>query len=293
MLFQATQLRTFLTVIEHGSLRAAADVLGVSPAAVSSSLATLAAIVGVPLFARKGRGVNLTAAGLSFANDARRIMALSEGSIVSARAAAMTVARPLRIGTVGAASEMFLGSLLACFMKRAPDIPVEVEVVRRNEMWGLLERREIDLGFVEVPPFRPELRLLAMRSNDYIVAAPAGRRYDRSALEQSLWLLREPGAGTRTEAEDFLREYGIAPSTRSLGANAAIIRCVAAGVGVSLLAKDIISYELSVRAIQVVRTPFTPRPRPWFLITTSDRKMSDAMNRFLLATYEAKFTGVG
>lgn len=292
-MFQPAQLRTFLAVIEHGSLRAAADMLDVSPAAVSSSLASLTRAVGVPLFVRLGRGVTLTGAGHCFANDARRIVALSDGSVASARAAARFQERPLRIGAVRAASEMFLSNLLATFMRTVPEIAIEFAVVHRDTMWRLLEQRELDLGFVEAPPYRPGLRLLASRSNDYVLAAPAGRRYDRRSLEQSLWLLREPGAGTRTEAEEFLHEYGIAPRTRSLAAHAVIVSCVAAGVGVSLLAKDIISQEVRAGAIQIVSTPFTPRSRPWFLIAASDNDISMNMTRFLTATLGAGFIEYG
>ena len=95
--FLPAQLRAFMTVVEHGSLRAAADALGVSPAAVSSSLASLRRAVGVPLFAKEGRGLKLTAAGVSFAQDARRMAALSASSIASAKAAMQEARRPLRI----------------------------------------------------------------------------------------------------------------------------------------------------------------------------------------------------
>jgi DNA-binding transcriptional LysR family regulator len=288
--FLPSQLRAFLAVVEHGSLRGAADALGVSPAAVSSSVASLARAVGVPLLVRQGRGVRLTAAGVSFAQDARRLTALSAGAIASAKAAMGDAEPPLRIGAVAAASEAFLGSLLARFMRSAPDIGVELRIVAREALWGLLEERELDLGFAEVPPRRPTLHLLASRPNDYVVAAAAGKRYDRRLLEKSLWLLREPGSGTRSATEDFLGEFGIAPRTRTLGSAATIVRCIAAGVGVSLLSKDMIAHDVRARTVQIVRTPFTPRPRPWFLVASADRDESAAMTRFAAATQIAGFT---
>lgn len=279
-------------MVEHGSLRGAGDALTVSPAAISSSIASLSRTVGVPLFTRQGRGVKLTAAGISFANDARRLMALSAGSIASAKAAMREAERPLRIGAVAAASEVFLASLLAQFLRTAPDISVELRVIPREALWGLLEERELDVAFAEVPPRRPTLRLLASRANDYVVAAATGTRYDKRLLESSLWLLREPGSGTRTATEDFLRDFGIAPRTLTLGSAAAIVRCVAAGVGVSLLSKDMIANEVRGGTVQVVRTPFTPRPRPWFLVGSADRDPSTAMARFASATQRSGFTRI-
>jgi LysR family transcriptional regulator, low CO2-responsive transcriptional regulator len=291
--FPPAQLRVFLAVVEQGSLRAAADELAVSPAAISSSLTALSRAVGVPLFTRQGRGVKLTPAGMSFANDARRLVALSAGSIASAKAAMRSSEQPLRVGAVAAASEAFLGHLLGHFLRASPDVSVELQVVPREALWGLLEERELDLGFAEVPPRRPTLSLLASRANDYVVGAPAGTRYDKRLLEDSLWLLREAGSGTRSATEDFLRDYGIAPRTRTIGSAAAIVRCITAGAGVSLVSRDMVANELRARSVQMVRTPFTPRPRPWFLVASADRDPTPAMTRFADLTHVAGFVRLG
>jgi len=291
--FPPAQLRVFLAVVEQGSLRAAADALAVSPAAISSSLTALSRAVGVPLFTRQGRGVKLTPAGVSFANDARRLVALSAGSVASARAAMRSTEQPLRIGAVAAASQAFLGHLLGDFMRTWPDVSVELHVVAREALWGLLEERALDLGFAEVPPRRATLTLLASRANDYVVAAASGKRYDKAVLERSLWLLREPGSGTRSATEDFLRDYGIAPCTRTLGSAAAIVRCITAGAGISLVSSDMIATELRARAVQVVRTPFTPRSRPWFLVASADRDPTLPMTRFADLTHVAGFVRLG
>jgi DNA-binding transcriptional LysR family regulator len=279
--FPRTQLWAFLAVVEQGSLRAAADVLGVSPAAVSSSLASLRRAVGVPLFAREGRGVKLTAAGTSFVEDVRRMMALSAGSIASAKAAMQEARPPLRLGAVGAASEAFLGELLAKFMANEPDVPVELQVVSRKALWALIEERKVDIGFAEMPPKSMTLQLLAIRQNEYVVAAAGPKRCDKATLAKSLWLLREPGSGTRTATEEFFRDYGISPARRTIGSAAAIVRCIGEGVGVSLMPRDVIAADVRAGTMQIVRTPFTPRPRPWYFITAADRDVSLDTNRFL------------
>jgi DNA-binding transcriptional LysR family regulator len=225
----------------------------------------------VPLFARDGRGVKLTAAGASFAADVRRMMALASGAVASAQAATQAPGPPLRIAAVSAACDAFLGDLLARFMAQVPNAPVELEVVRREALWPLIEQRLADVAFAEVPPRHPTLALLAIRRNEYVVAARAGRRYDKAALARSLWLVREPGSGTRATTDEFLREYGISPPARTIGSAAAIIRCVAQGVGVSLLPRDAVAADVRARKIQIVRTPFTPRPRPWCYVAAADR----------------------
>lgn len=279
--FLPTQLRALLTVVELGSARAAADQLHVSPAAISSSLAALQRAVGVKLFEKDGRGLRLTSAGASFLRDVRRIVALSSSAVTSAQAATQAPPPPLHIGCVMSTSEAFLGDLLAQFMTHAPDIAIELQVVRREAMWDLIAERTLDAGIVEVPPNLPTLRPRAIRRNDYVVVAVSGRRFTKAALADALWLLREPGAGTRAATETLLHEYGLSPHTCTIGSPAAIIRCIRTGVGVSLLSRDLIADDLRAGRVQIVRTPFTPHPRPWYFITAADRDPLPELERFL------------
>ena len=203
--FQPTQLKAFLTVVELGSLRAAADQLGVSPAAVSSSLASLRHAVGVPLFAREGRGVRSHPGGIVL----RRGRAANGGAVGRVHREARTSMRdtrvPLRIGAVAAAAEAFLADALAQFMVEAPEVPVELEVVRREALWNLIEERKVDIGFAEMPPIRTTLQLLAIRREmDFVVAEPARVcAAARRGCARSVWLLREPGSGMRAATEEF------------------------------------------------------------------------------------------
>ena len=72
------QLRTFLAVAETGSVRAAAQQLVVTQAAVSASLSALQKSLGVPLLRPDGRGLRLTDAGEAYAGYVRRILGLLE-----------------------------------------------------------------------------------------------------------------------------------------------------------------------------------------------------------------------
>ena len=73
-----TQLRTFALVAELGSLRAAAEALGVSEPAVSAAVAALRTDLGDPLFRRTGTGIALTPGGRALAARARELVRLAE-----------------------------------------------------------------------------------------------------------------------------------------------------------------------------------------------------------------------
>jgi DNA-binding transcriptional LysR family regulator len=67
-------LRTFLAVLETGSVTAAADRLGLTQSAVSHALERLRAVLGEPLFVKSGRGIAATSRAQSLAAPARRLL---------------------------------------------------------------------------------------------------------------------------------------------------------------------------------------------------------------------------
>jgi DNA-binding transcriptional LysR family regulator len=152
----------------------------------------------------------------------------------------------------------------------------------------LIEERKVDFGIAEVPPKRSTLDILATRPNDYIVVGAPRTRHDKAALARSLWLVREPGSGTRTATEEFFRDYGIAPRTCVIGSAPAIVRCVCEGIGISLLTRDMAQGSLAKRAIQEVKTPLTPKSRPWCLIAAADRDLSPQMEAFVMQALKSR-----
>ena len=65
-------LRAFDTVVQHGSIRRAAEELGLTPGAVSLQMKRLSEVAQIPLFEKSGRGIRLTPAGSDFARVVRK-----------------------------------------------------------------------------------------------------------------------------------------------------------------------------------------------------------------------------
>ena len=76
-----TQLRAFATVVQCGSVKAAAEVLEVSEAAVSLHVAHLRRELGDPLFVRASTGLAFTPGGLRLANRAVEILGLQDRTV--------------------------------------------------------------------------------------------------------------------------------------------------------------------------------------------------------------------
>ena len=275
------QLRMFLEIARLGSVREAADVLVVSQPAVSAALAGLQREVGVPLVARNGRGLVLTAAGFELADYGRRMFALMAEGTERARQAAQAEPKRLRIAAVTTAAEYLAPELLRRFREREPELDVELEVGNHQRVWDRLGHWEVDLVLAGRPPAGSRFRSVATRAHELLIIAPVDRHVGAADLATTTWLVREPGSGTRAATDDVLAQLGIDPPRRTINSNVAIQACVRAGLGVSLVSGDAVAAEVRARTLQTVATAVTPLARNWHLVTATDREMPKPAGRFL------------
>src|SRR5215475_14540197 len=140
------QLRSFLAVADCGSVRAAAEELVVTQAAVSASVAALQKSLGVALVTPDGRGLRLTDAGASYARYARRIPGLLDEAGRAAAAAADPERGELRIAAVTTAAEQIVPPILGGFRRRHPRTGVRLEAGNRDRVRSLLDRHQADLA---------------------------------------------------------------------------------------------------------------------------------------------------
>lgn len=123
-------LRAFEAAARHGGFVAAAEELAVTPAAVSHQIKGLEEILGVPLFVRMHRAVELTSAGralLPGLTDAFDRMARTVDDVVRQ----MDQSRPLTISASPSFAAKWLMPRLERFLARHPDYPVRIDADQR------------------------------------------------------------------------------------------------------------------------------------------------------------------
>jgi LysR family transcriptional regulator, low CO2-responsive transcriptional regulator len=268
------QLRTFLAVAETGSVRAAAQDLVVTQAAVSASLAALQKSLGVALLEPDGRGLRLTAAGQAYTGYVRRVLGLLDEAGRAAQAAADPERGELRIGAVTTAAEQILPGLLSGFRTRYPRLGIRLEAGNRDRVRGLLDRHQVDLVLGGRPGPGWDVQVLAVRPHQLVVVAAPGLAATAAPADRDLlpwlarqaWLLREPGSGTRAATDALLTELDIAPLTLMVGSNGAIRESAAVGLGVTLISREAVAAELADRRLLALPVPGTPLHRDWYLV---------------------------
>jgi DNA-binding transcriptional LysR family regulator len=161
-------LRVLVALAEEGTFTDAAIRLGISQPAVSRSLSSLEAMLGVPLVSRTTRSLSLTPAGRA-AHDAAVTALLAVDSMVDA---AHGRARPLRLGYAWAALGRHTGPVLRTWREEHPDVPLEVHRVEVRDA-GLAQGL-VDVAVRRDPVADPGLRVEPVFDEGRVAAVPAG-----------------------------------------------------------------------------------------------------------------------
>jgi len=116
------QLRTFEAVIRYRTVTDAAVALDLAPSSVSQQIRTLEADLGIPLFRRGPRGMDLTPAGDRLRGWARTLLSQAEQAVREVRAE-----RPrIRLGALETLAGTHVPDVLARLADRHPDVDVDV-----------------------------------------------------------------------------------------------------------------------------------------------------------------------
>jgi DNA-binding transcriptional LysR family regulator len=170
--FDWALVKSFLAVLDAGSLSRAARRIGAQQPTLSRHVAELETQLATPLFERTGRGLTPTAAALAIADAARQMqdaaLAVSRGLARSRDAATGTV----RITTSTVAAVWLLPAVLAALQREEPGL--QVELVASNALDNLL-RRDADIAVRMVRPQQGSL--IARKLGDIRIVAAAHRDY--------------------------------------------------------------------------------------------------------------------
>lgn len=243
--FNLRQVRAFLTVAGELHFRRAADRLFISQSALSRSILALETAVGTPLLERSTRQVQLTDAGLAFAEECRQALSYLERASRVANAAAEGRHGRLRIGYMSFAISGGLPALLRGYWKQFPDVVTDLEYAPSAQLRSAVLDGSIDIGFVIGKVQNSRIRNALLETNDFVALLPdthplASRAQLRLAdLASEPFILGTEGSfGTfRKLLFNVCYEAGFYPNIVQEASNTSgIFGMVAAGIGVSLYA---------------------------------------------------------
>ena len=171
------QLRYFVAVAEHLHFGRAAAALHISQPPLSRAIRALEERVGVRLFARSRRRVELTPEGTRLLGEARRVLGQLERTVQEVRGMARGEEGRLRIGFVSLADYGVLPELLKSFKSTRPGIALALREMLSPEQAAALAAGELDFGFLLPPVSGAEaLEHIVVQRERFVAALPVRHR---------------------------------------------------------------------------------------------------------------------
>lgn len=282
-----TQLTSFLALVRHGSVTAAAEELVVTQPSVSAAIGALERELGVKLTERAGRALRPTAAGVAYAAYARDVLGLLAQGARAAREATDAHARTLRISAVTTAGERLAPPLIRDFWAAHPDLEITLHVGNREDVFRRLVEHEVDVAITGRPPKGASLQARPIVDHRYVLVTAKGDPLARRpwvAVEELAgrsWLLREPGSGTRRLCEEFLASHKLRPQILTLGSNGAIVQAARAGLGVALQSLTAVALEVDHGMLETIRPRGGLPRRTWYVVRSGVGPLRPEVDRFI------------
>lgn len=233
-----TFLRTYLLVVDMGSMAEAARRLNITPGAVAQQVRAMEREFGTPLIARAGRTVKPTDAGNRVIGRMRELVkGLGE---IRDLAAADSVIGEIRLGTINTALHSFMPNVLMRLVRAHPQLKFFIRPGASMELYDEVLAGDLDAAICIDPQFQlpKTLGWKLVREEPLVVLAPSrfSKRHPHELLEQEPFIRYDRSQWGGRQAERYLRAAGIVPNERfELSSLVAIALMVNGGLGVSLV----------------------------------------------------------
>lgn len=237
-----TDLHVFRTVVDAGGITAAANRLHRVQSNVTARIQKLEEDLGVLLFARVGKRLQITPAGRTLLDYAHRLLALADET----RAALQEDAPPrglLTLGTMESTAGVRLPGPLAEYHRRYPEVRVELHTGSPRELMAKVLAGESDAALVAEPVSESRLATLAVFDEELVLVTAADHPVVRKPadLREASVLAFHPGCPHRERLERWFGQGGREIArTVELASYHVMLGCVAAGMGAALMPRSVL-----------------------------------------------------
>jgi DNA-binding transcriptional LysR family regulator len=253
-------LHVFRTVAREGGITRAAERLHRVQSNVTVRVKKLEEDLGVALFLREGKRMQLSPHGRILLGYADRLLDLAQ----EARNA-LHQSRPhgrLRVGTMESAAAARLPEPLRVFTERFPEVKLELSIMQIDEMVQKVLSGDLDAALAAEPIADPRLETMPVFEEELVLMAGAGHRRIRNPedVEKGTLLAFHPGCPNRLRLEAWYADHEVLPDrVIEIESYHAMLGCAVAGMGVALLPRSVLDGFSGRSALSV--HPISPKFR--------------------------------
>ncbi len=242
-MIELRHLRYFVVVAEELNFRRASERIHIDQTPLSRTIRDLEEQLGVQLFARAPRKLQLTPAGYRLLTEARKVFIRIERAYRAVRETDARFRAPLRIGVADGIAQPKLSQCLARWHQMSPAVPLELTEMRSSELADALMREELDVGFSFGLPESDGIEEQAAWSYPLVALLPVGHELTSHTSLPIADLLAFPLLschanrlpGLHQQMGGIVRRHSPTPTLASeAGTLAGYVTRIAAGMGVGL-----------------------------------------------------------
>jgi DNA-binding transcriptional LysR family regulator len=282
------ELNAVAAITAHRSFRAAATELGISPSALSHTIAGLEKRLGVRLINRTTRSVSLSEAGERFL--ARVSPALREiaGALEDVNEFRDTPTGTLRLNLKERAAHQILRPVVANFLRRYPDMKVEltmegrhIDIVAEGFDAGIRLAEAVPQDMVAIP-CGPDSRFVVVGAPDYFAHASLPRSPSDLVNHQCIRRRMPGGKLYQWEFEKRGEEMAVdVPGRLTLDNDVLMVEAAVEGLGLAFVSDFWVREHLAAGTLQAVLEDWTP-PFPGLrLYYPAHRHMTAGLRAFI------------
>ena len=256
-----SQYKIFYEVAKAGNISKAAKELYISQPAISKSISKLEDSLGVSLFTRNSRGVQLTSEGeLLFHHTESAFEALIRGENELKRIKDFNIGH-LRIGVSNTLCKYILLPYLKGFIEKYPHVKITIESQSTTHTIAMLEQQHIDLGLIAEPSSRkPLIFVPVMDIQDIFVSTKPylDNLYLREGRNTDIFqtgniLLLDRNNMTRKYIDEYLSEHQIVPSqVLEVNTMDILIEFAKIGLGIGCVIREFVQEELDKQMLVTI-----------------------------------------
>jgi DNA-binding transcriptional LysR family regulator len=237
------QIRAFVTVASTGSFTRAADVLHLSQPALTNRVRQFEDALGLRLFDRSTRSVELTTLGRDLLPVFRRVVGEFETAVVNARESVKRVKGVIRCACLPSCAASVLPNVIRDFQRDNPEVTFVVRDVVNSNIASLVRSSEVDFGIAVQDKIHSDLDSIPLFEDTLQIVYPSQQSdCAQSAGDCAALLANRPlilmsrGSSVRERVDEALASMGIpALPTCEVNYMSTAVALVQAGLGITIL----------------------------------------------------------
>lgn len=226
-------LKTFKAVVDEDGINGASRALHTVPSNISARLQKLEDELGMALFTKRGRKLELTHQGHLLYPYANQMLELETNACAELRRSSDKF--ELRIGTTETFAATFLPDTLKQLKQHNPKIIPKIITHTSTDLVASVLKNSLDCAFAGAEPQHEELCFFPLIEESLLIVVPKDQEHEATLF------VRDQGCGYRQAAVDWQQQMGRTnEQILSMSSVEGVLGCIAAGLGYTVIGESMV-----------------------------------------------------